>query len=1012
MGTVFVPPAATAPLAPMLHALFLTAALAPDVLVFDAPGFPRLGGLTEAPRIEDARVVASVEDLVAELSPDDVLVWWHGASVPARAWSELRAFLEGGGRWLHLGGEPWTRPVHEGEDTAWILGSRTLRLLEDLRLDRIDVIPVGGGEIVPRAEGAPALAVAEVPPGSLAYALDPRFSDDKDFAHEDGSPGARDARLTTLTHVYREDRGRLRPIAAGSIAIDRLRGRFAGGRWVLRLLSTAPSSAEIDALVEAASQPTRELRVDPLYGSFHEGERPAVRITLHRPRPDDREQEQAVTVHLEHPDGAARALPPVRLRAAESASVVVPLPSATAPGLYRVKAALAERPPVETGFWVRDDALFHSGDELGFDGYTLRRNGRPEPVVGTTTMSRTVHRDFLFEPNAAVWDETFAELSGIGVRLIRTGVWSGYRRIALEPQALDEGFLRALEAYYLTARRHGIAVLFTFFAFVPESFGGENPYFDPRSLEGQRAYVRGIVERFAGCREMLWDLINEPSFSSPDHLWQCRPNGDRFETAAFLDWLRERHGDAPEGFEARVRERWRLAPDDPVGLPDERDFAEAQVFGDARPYRAKEYVHFAQDAFRDWALDLRATIRDAGSTAAVTVGQDEGGLLERPSPLYHAEAVDFTSIHTWWFNDRLLWDAAMARVPGVPLLVSETGIMHRERLDGDDLRDAFDKGRLAARKLAASFAGGAFGTVLWCYETNPFMASDNEVAIGLKRVDGSHKPEHDAFRRCAEFVYRHREWFDSPAPSDVALVAPSSDGWGPRAFQKEGTRRSLEALGRLGIVPYVVPEHRPERLGTPRVIVLPACRGIADEAWAAIESAVEEGAVLLASGWFETDDAGLPRERLGLARDALARACPDPTAQGAQGAQEATVFFAADVVDSWYRALGDPGSRSLGAGRIVHHPLPLEWSDDAAALRRHYERVLSPRASRLVDAPVPSGIELREWRFRKATLVVALSERLDETAIRLGERDVRISPGGANMVLFDADGAVLGSMSD
>jgi hypothetical protein len=26
-------------------------------------------------------------------------------------------------------------------------------------------------------------------------------------------------------------------------------------------------------------------------------------------------------------------------------------------------------------------------------------------------MSASVHRDFLFEPNAAVWDDTFAELT-------------------------------------------------------------------------------------------------------------------------------------------------------------------------------------------------------------------------------------------------------------------------------------------------------------------------------------------------------------------------------------------------------------------------------------------------------------------------------------------------------------------------------------------------------------------------------------------------------------------------
>ena len=88
-------------------------------------------------------------------------------------------------------------------------------------------------------------------------------------------------------------------------------------------------------------------------------------------------------------------------------------------------------------------------------------------------MSRTVHRRFLDEPDAAVWDDTFAELASLGVGLVRTGIWSGWGRIVDGSGTVDETWLRALEGYYLTARRHGIPVLFTFFAFMPP--GGANP---------------------------------------------------------------------------------------------------------------------------------------------------------------------------------------------------------------------------------------------------------------------------------------------------------------------------------------------------------------------------------------------------------------------------------------------------------------------------------------------------------------------------------------------------------
>jgi hypothetical protein len=63
-------------------------------------------------------------------------------------------------------------------------------------------------------------------------------------------------------------------------------------------------------------------------------------------------------------------------------------------------------------------------------------------------MSRSVQRKFLFEPNAAEWDDTFAELGDLGIELVRTGIWSAFRKISLDPNVVDESFLRALEAYY------------------------------------------------------------------------------------------------------------------------------------------------------------------------------------------------------------------------------------------------------------------------------------------------------------------------------------------------------------------------------------------------------------------------------------------------------------------------------------------------------------------------------------------------------------------------------------
>jgi len=255
--------------------------------------------------------------------------------------------------------------------------------------------------------------------------------------------------------------------------------------------------------------------------------------------------------------------------------------------------------------------------------------------------------------------------------------------MADERGVMDEGVARALEAYYLTARAHGVAVIFNLFAFTPEVFGGADPYFDPQALAGQRAFVGTLARRMAPARELVWDLINEPSFASPEKLWSLRPSGSDHERRAFLAWLEARHG---AGWEDAVRRRWRLRADEPVDLPKEGDFQDAYLPGERRPYRALDYALFAQDAFERWIGDMTRAIRDAGSDGPITVGQDEAGLTTSPSPLFHHRSLDFTSIHTWWSNDALLWDGLMAKPSGAPLLVSETGIIRGPALAQDRLR--------------------------------------------------------------------------------------------------------------------------------------------------------------------------------------------------------------------------------------------------------------------------------------------------------------------------------------
>jgi hypothetical protein len=966
------------------------------LIVFSEPGFPALDVAPPQP-VPGALETTSTTALADALASPGVLIWRHGSAFPAESWGSLTAFLERGGSFLYLGGEPFTRPV-VGPPGARVAQPRTVSWLKALRLNQAYRVGAAGATVVP-APGSP-ISSGDRSCGASASVviLEPRLSETKDFADEDGSPGARDGIVRPLFHVTGGGDNRRFPFAAAAMAIDRLQGAWAGGRWVFWLLSEPPNETERALLFREASAPALDFRVDPVYGTFHDGEQPAVTLRLHRPRATAAAP-FSVRLTVEGPAGPVTTVA-TTLDAATHGSRLIALPGRWAPGLYRVRAEAEGLPPARTGFWIFDPALFLSGDALTFDAYTLRRNGRPEPVVGTTLMSATVHRDFLFEPDAATWDQTFAELASIDVNMVRTGVWSGWKKFALEPEALDEAFLRALEAYYLTARRHGIAVMFTFFAFAPESFGGVSPYFDPRSIEGQRAYVSAVAGRFAHAKEMLWDFINEPSFSSPRKLWRTRPNGDRYERAAFLEWLEQRYSPAArpgETWEDVVRARWRLLPSDAIDLPPDEEFDDRYLMGSARPYRAVDYTLFAQDAFARWAQQMTDAVRGAGSKAAVTVGQDEGGLTTRPSPLLHHPGIAFTSMHTWWNNDALLWDGVLAKASGKPLLVSETGIMQRELLSGEAVRTPGNFARQLSRKFGYAFAAGAFGVIQWCYDVNPYMASDNEVAIGLRRVDGSYKPEHGILREFARFVSAHRDKFDGYVEPDVVLIVPSAEMFSPRDTATGATRVAVRTLyERLGIPARAVAEYRAaEDLGSPKAIVLPATRGLSSAAWSAIEAAVNRGARLIASGWFETDDAGLPATRLGVDRRPLSAA-------------EGNLRFGGTLPESWFAAAGDgqPAVITRGAGAIHHHPLPLEWADRTDAAEAHYRAALAAAGVTpvaFIDGRIPEGCTIRILPMAESLLIVGINESSTAQTVRVrqGARRVEVvMPAGMTEMML------------
>jgi hypothetical protein len=975
------------------------------VAVFIEPGFPAIDvrpvaeATLRAALTEFDAAWLGADALSAQLTRSrfDLLITPYGSAFPLCAWTAIRAFLDAGGHWINLGGVPLAVPV-DGGPGGWRTQIRQTAYHRTLGITQAFATEIpASASWEPSAQFPFAAALAGQISAPRAFGFHVRLTETKSFADEDGSDGPREAALAPLlsaVRVEKDSAGVVRrwPVAAPVVMMDRLVGARAGARWIFVTATGAIAAEAVRALAAAAVLGGERLVVQPLLACVRDAEAPRVASMWIRPGiAPDTTAAASVAIDVVGRSGVVVAScgGPVSGRGAsiDRSDTIASLPL----GFYEVRARLERtgQPSVlaSSGFWVFDAAVMARGMPVTADAWTLRRSGKPFPVAGTTYMASDVHRQFLLEPNPGVWDRDFASMRAAGVNFIRTGIWTGWSRYAGPDGRVNEAALRALDAFMLTASHYDIAVCFTFFAFVPPLWGGVNPYLDPTARAAQKRFISSVVDRYRAMPHVTWDLINEPSFCSPSQLWVTRPNGDEHERRRWAQWLETRYAaETPEARERMIQESWRGAVGEGLGLPGPADFTDTNLFGSNRPLKAHDYRLFAQDMFHEWVDDLSGAIRAAaGPGHLVTVGQDEGGTVERPSNQLFGASVDLTSIHTWWFNDDLLWDAIVSKHPTRPNLVQETGLMFYEKADGQPWRSEREAHDLLERKLALALGVGGAGFINWIWNANPYMASDNEAAIGLFRADGSAKPEFDAWRGVAAFAHAAAPHLDGRERESVLLVIPQSNLFSVRTTAVEATKRAVRvmhyhcripmaAVGELNLAAW------PAR---PRLAILPCPRLLTRGAWSTLRAWIEQGTTLVVTGPFDEDEHWLPTGRmrdLGLP-DSVRPVMPHETVT-----REGTTWrlpFRGEKLQR-IEAAGDVGADAsalrevvLGAGKILWTGIPVELADATDATESLYR--LAIRSAGLTGlslelTPGDSSVLAFPARYRNAILFTVVSE--------------------------------------
>lgn len=979
-----------------LLALFLlrgapSLAQSSGVVVFSEPGFPASDSAAPSQQqlsaLFPAATVVRADQLDGHLSSADsgLLVLPYGSAFPEDAWPAIKGFLDRGGDLLVLGGRPFTRAAYH-DAQGWHLRNYSVRFTRPLMIDQF--------QETPGSDGLQFQTNPEVPLQVSAFSWKKAFSpvirlSAVDLYHRGGSAGSLDARLTALAWGMKDGR----KLSAPSIQIDHDRNGFDGGRWIV---VNAELDAEffnnaglVQALAQRALQGAEEFTVRPVQPLYASGEPVELQIAWHGARPAG---ELSVKITM-FPESEPSSRSSVTARIPANGPLSVPSPQGK--GIYVIEAQLLDgdrvRAIYHSGFWIRDEAYLRSGPRLGVNHNYVELDGHPLAVVGTTYMSSEVQRLYFEHPNVYIWNQDLGQIHDAGLNMIRTGWWTGWDKFCDENGQPYERTLRTLEAYLMTARKYGLPVQFNFFAFLPDVLGGANAFLDPAAVRRQQTLISAVVSRFHDVPYLAWDLINEPSFSQ--RLWTMRPNGDSFELTAWNEWLNARYPDR-----AKLAALWNVPANSvsgAVALPNDAEFSARGMYSGANSLRLYDYFLFAQESFTKWAGSMRDAIRSTGSQQLVTVGQDEGGIQDRLSPAFWGASVDFTTNHTWWQNDYLLWDSLAAKQPGKAMLIQETGLQRELNMDEVARRTPENEAALLERKIATSFIQGS-GAIEWLWNTNSDMTESNETPIGAIRTDYTEKPEASLLRAFGQFVPSLHEHLRDPQLPQIAVITSQAAQYSVLAdFQLEAQRRAVRALSYSARLPaYVIAENQIERLGSPKLAILPSSQALADGTWNALLKYVEAGGNLLVTGSIDRDEHWQVVHRssaIGIA--ANAEPLVYHNAELKLGDHRVALAFSQQQ-QNWLDLLRFQDGSALkeinrGKGRIFWAAYPVELSEDLESAAQLYLFV----ASRLNIAapfsavnPLPSGVLAFPTAMADSILYVFVSDSDQDAAINVRDQ--------------------------
>jgi len=236
----------------------------------------------------------------------------------------------------------------------------------------------------------------------------------------------------------------------------------------------------------------------------------------------------------------------------------------------------------------------------------------------------------------------------------------------------------------------------------------------------------------------------------------------------------------------------------------------------------------------------------------------------------------------------------------------------------------------------------------------------------------------------------------NPTQPSVAIVTSQAAQFSAIAdLQIAAQRNAVRALAYGSrISPYVIAENQIEKLGSPKLVILPSPQALTEKAWQALLKYVDGGGHLLITGPLDRDEHWqiVSRE---------AAIVPDATTEPLTFRQS-TLKLNDRVVplnfdqdkQNWLDALRFKDGATLkeiprGKGRIFWAAYPVELAESLAPATELYNYVtsragLTPAFDLL--SPLPSGILVYATALQDSLLYILISDSTDEAQIDLRDK--------------------------